>query len=361
MSKGSSSQPTQQTVTQSSVPEKFYPYLQQIMDRSNASSEQPYQAYQDQRIAQFNPTQQESFDLTAQNTGSYQPFYDQATGSLGQAQNGIGQALGQLPSSQNLTHYQEAAPQQVSTQAWNSEQAQNYMNPYMSQVFSGLRSNMEDAYGKDQQSLNAQAQGAGAFGGSRFGVMSQTLKDDYERNLSSQEGQALSNAYSTGQQAFGNDQFRQLQGDISNQQAGLSSAGQNLSANLGVQQLGAQTDLQSAGLGLQGAGQYGSLASTYGNLGSSYNGLGQANAQALGQSGLQQQQQQQAGLDTAYSDFVNQNAYGQNQLNFLSGILHGVNMPMNSGQTTYNYTSPYSQMLGAGIGLSGLMKSGAGG
>lgn len=353
MSKGGG-QPANQTVTQTSVPSQFYPYETDILNRATAASEQPYQAYQGQRIADFTQPQQQYFDAVQSNQGSYQPYFNNANSSMQQASQGVNTALGSLPNPSNLQTFQMGQAPQVGYQAWDSNAAQQYMNPYMQQVFGALQSDMQHQYGMDQQNLNSQAQQAGVFGGDRSAVMSQTLKDDYTRNLNTQQAQALANAYASGQQAFTSDQFRNLQGQISNQQAGLQTGAQNLASQLGVQQLGAQMGQANAGLGLQGANQLSSLASMYGNLGSAYNGLGFTDANALGQIGLQQQQQGQAGLDTAYSDFVNQNAYAENQLNFLSDILHGVSMPMSTTQTNYSYTSPYASLLGAGLGLSGL-------
>ena len=68
--------------------------------------------------------------------------------------------------------------------------------------------------------------------------------------------------------------------------------------------------------------------------------------------------QAQAGLDTAYSDFTNQRDYDRNQLNFYSGILRGV--PISPTQETTTYRAPPSQMsqlLGLGVGGLGLAKA----
>jgi hypothetical protein len=66
-----------------------------------------------------------------------------------------------------------------------------------------------------------------------------------QRNLSQQMGdiqaQGSQAAYDRAAQMFTSDQARQLAAQQANQQAGITTGGQNLSANLATQQLGTQT------------------------------------------------------------------------------------------------------------------------
>ena len=67
--------------------------------------------------------------------------------------------------------------------------------------------------------------------------------------------------------------------------------------------------------------------------------------------GSQLQQQQQAGLDTAYQDYLRQQAYPMEQVNWMSNILQGNAMAPGSTQTVYGpQASGWQQALGAGIG-----------
>ena len=47
--------PTKSTVTQTNLPENAEPYYKSLMDRGEAESETPYQAYGGPRIAGFDP------------------------------------------------------------------------------------------------------------------------------------------------------------------------------------------------------------------------------------------------------------------------------------------------------------------
>jgi hypothetical protein len=126
------------------------------------------------------------------------------------------------------------------------------------------------------------------------------------------------------------------------------------------QQLREQSRQYGAGLGIQGlqtaltgAGQMGALGGQQFQQGMDINKL-----QNL--YGTQQQQQQQAGLSQQYQDFMNQQRYPYQQLEFMSNILRGT--PMGTVQTLYGgQPSTMSQLAGAGLGLYGaskLMKKG---
>ena len=74
------------------------------------------------------------------------------------------------------------------------------------------------------------------------------MRAEAARNLATQKGgiqaQGLQNAFQQAQQQFNAEQGYGLQGQIANQQAGLTVGQQNLGAQLGVQQLGVNTGLQ---------------------------------------------------------------------------------------------------------------------
>jgi hypothetical protein len=128
--------------------------------------------------------------------------------------------------------------------------------------------------------IGAEAAKQGAFGGGRSAI----LEAERRRNLATQTGdiraRGLQQAYEQAQQLYGTEQQRALQAALANQQAGLTAGGQNLAAQLGVQQLGTQTGLQTA------------LA----NLSSQQQANVQNQAAALQAQGLNAQQAMQAAL-----------------------------------------------------------------
>jgi len=146
-----------------------------------------------------------------------------------------------------LEKYQMGGPERVNTRSFTDQgTADSYMSPYMQNVVDIQQREAQrqaDIAGTQQQAAATQA---GGFGGSRDSIM----RAEAARNLATQKGdiqaQGLQAAYQQAQQQFNAEQGYGLQGQIANQQAGLTAGQQNLGANLGVQQLGTQTGLQVA-------------------------------------------------------------------------------------------------------------------
>jgi hypothetical protein len=298
MGGGGSSAPTQQNVSQTTIPEYARPYVEKMLGKAEAYTDSPYQAYGGERVAGFDPMQQQAFQEAA-NLGPAQ--------QLGTGTRLAGAAgLGSLQAGQNYAN-----------QATNPGAVQAYMSPY---IQNALNPQMEEA--RRQSNITgtqnaAQAVGAGAFGGSRFGLQ----EAERQRNL----GQNLSNIYGTGMQnAF----------QAANQ----------------AQQFGAQLGLQGYGQGLQ-------AANTLGQLGQTQFGQQQQAMNARAAAGAQQQAMEQQKLTQQYQDFLTQRGYPQQQLSFMSDILRGIPL---SQQTQQQFTAPQSfasQAAQLGLGAYGMTKA----
>jgi hypothetical protein len=233
----------------------------------------------------------------------------------------------------------------------------------------------------------AQAVGAGAFGGSRDAIQ----RAERERNLNTQMGdiqaQGSQAAYQQAQQQFNAEQQARLAAQQANQQAGLTVGGQNLSAaqqtalaNQGAQNQGGQFNagqkLQSAGMAAQygqaanqlneqsrqygaGLGLQGLQAAMQGmsNLGTAGQSIYGQQANALGIQnafGGQQQQQGQNVMNQQYQDFLNQQNHPYKQLEFQSSILNRA-PTSNLGQSVYQSPpSMLNQVAGTGTAAAGL-------
>lgn len=292
---GGGGAPTQQTVTQTSIPDYAKPYVETMLGKAQATTERPYQAYGGERIAGFTPLQQQAFQGAA-NLGPTQQI-GQGTQLAGLA------GLGSLGAGQN---YMSMATNPYAQQAFMSPYIQNALQPQMQEA-------ARQSAIQGQQNA-AQAVGAGAFGGSRFGIQ----EAERQRNLGTLQnqiyGQGMQNAFQAAQQA---------------------------------QQFGAN-------LGLQGYGQAGAAAGTLGQLGQTQFGQQQQAMQAQAQAGAQQQALAQQKLTQDYQDFLNQRGYEQQQLAYMSDMLRG--LPM-SQQTQQMYQAPpsmLSQLGGLGMTAYGL-------
>jgi hypothetical protein len=296
---GGGQQPSSTRQESTTIPEYARPYVERMLGKTEALTESPYQPYGGQRVAQFQPLQQKSF---------------QAAENLGPAQQiGTGTQMAGLAGLQGL-----GASQQYAQQATSPGSMQAYMSPFTNLALEPQMREAARRSAMEGQMQQAQAVQRGAFGGSRSAL----LESERQRNL----GQLQSDIYGKGMQtAF--EQARQ------------------------AQQFGADLGLRGAGLGLQGAGALGQLGQTQ------FSQQQQA-MQAQAAAGQQQQQREQTALDQAYQDFLSQRGQPYQQIAFMSDILRGGPL----SQTTYQqFQAPPSflgQVAGAGLTYAGARQAG---
>ena len=289
MCSSSEPQPTQQVVSSTEVPAYARPYVERMLGKTEALSQTPYQAYGGERIAGFTPMQQQAF---------------QGVANLRPAQQlGTATQMGGMAGLQGLRAGQQFAQQATDPYAMGA-----YMSPFTNLALEPQLREAARRSAIEGQQMAGQATRAGAFGGSRFGLM----EAERQRNL----GNLQSDIYGRGMQtAF--EQARQ------------------------AQQFGADLGLRGAATGLQAAQQLGQLGQTQ---------FGQQKDILQGQlsAGAQQQGLEQQRLAQAYQDFQNQRQYPYQQLSFMSDMLRG--LPLSQERRTM-YEQPPSalgQIAGAG-------------
>ena len=300
--------------------------LQMLDDAAGLTDLQqnPYMVYTGDRVAQFSPLQQMSYDNAALMQGSGQ--LKDATATAGLA------SLGALNTGYT---YNPLSSKSFS----DAGVASNAMNPYTQNVIDIQQREAQRQADIASTGRQADHVSKGAFGGSRSAIMDA----EAARNLALQKGdiqaQGLNTAYSQGQQQFNAEQ----------------QARQNAA------QLNAQQGQYGAGLGLQGLQTALTGATTLGNLGNTQYNQNMGINQMQNQLGAQQQQQVQSGLNTEYQDFQNSQNYPYKQIGFMSDILRGA-PTTNAGSTMYNYQAPPSLMSQiGGLGAAGLGAFGASG
>ena len=190
------------------------------------------------------------------------------------------------------------------------------MSPYQQSVIDiQKREALRDA-NKLQQQIGASAVGAGAFGGSRQALA--------ETELGRQTGQRLADIQAVGSQQA----YQQAMNQLSADRAASLAAGQQF-AGLGAQ----QQQLGLAGLG------------------------------ALETVGGTQQAQQQRALDIGYEDFARETTYPQQQVQEMSSVLRGFNLPVSTYTTSQAQQAPPTfgqQAAGLGLGALGIYGAGKG-
>lgn len=320
---GKGSAPTEQTITQTNIPEYARPYFERLMERSEAQSLREYQPYGGERLAQPGQDIAQSYDITR--------------GVAGAGIAGMPQAMD--VTRQNIQSAQQiaagATPFQYSQpQTFTGEAVGQYMSPYMQQVLDRQKAEARRQFEEQGAARAAQAVGSGAFGGSRQAVQESLAERDLLDRMADIQAGGQAAAFQTAQQAFQADRAAQMAQE-------RAQAMEDAAARQG--------QLSALGFGGQQAGELVRLgeAARAGDI--------QA-AQLLESIGQSQMAQEQAGLDVAYQDFLRQQAFPEEQLQSFSSILRGVPISPDVTQTSYTPYNPLQQALGGGLGTIGLYR-----
>jgi len=127
-----------------------------------------------------------------------------------------------------------------------------------------------------------------------------------------------------------------------------------------AQQLREQANQYGAGLGIQGLTGALTGAGQLANIGQQQFGQVMDINKLQNEYGTQRQAQEQAGLDTAYQDFLNQQRFPYQQLEFMNSMLRGT--PMGTVSSMYAPgPSAMSQLAGLGTAAYGLSRMKEGG
>jgi len=230
-----------QSSTSYDIPEYFKEIQERTLRRAEDVFDVPYKPFTGDRIADLDP-------METQAAGIYQ--------------NQILPQSGQLAA--------------IGAQTYDTATAANYANPYQDQVISGALGDLGEAYGQTQKQMNAQAIGAGAFGGERQGIENVLGRERYLDTVGDTSARLRQAGFESGASRFAQDRAAEMSG---------------LNAKLG----GAQSQI--------------------GALGQSAAGLSGFGTQARGI--------EQAGLAEGYRDFIEEREYAGGQVKQMIGALSG--------------------------------------
>ena len=232
-------------------------YRRRLIDSVFAATDQPI-VPQERAIAPFDEFQQAGFGEAARQLGftmdpqtgaltrtgvaSFQPFLDQAL---------TGMQAGQQTAASGIPALQAAQGQFDPSQS----NYQQFFDQYQADVTQQALKQMDQEAAKAQANLATQAQRAGAFGGSRFGVqeaeLAKNLQDIKSRRISEDLSRNFQQAQAKAMDTFERAQARNLGVGQALGQAGQGQA--NLGQGIaGLGQLG-------FGLGQQGVGTLGTI------------------------------------------------------------------------------------------------------
>jgi hypothetical protein len=320
---------------QTILPEWYTNYAQQLLSNQQAVMNRPFPTAPMPRVAEFNQTQQQGFDMTGQAAGAFQPNLSAAT----QATQGVMGSQGALGAAQPFIN--NAAQTSVSNIG-------QYMNPYQDAVVDRIGAlGQRNLTERIMPEIEGRYIAAGQLGfggrqpgsGAPSGMLTDTARAvrDTSDDILARQADVLRSGFTEATGLANTDMARQ--GTLG-QLAG-SLAGTDLQRQLGGAQQLAGLGAMEQQLGLTGAG-------------------------ALGQIGNQQQGQVQQNLNLAFEDFMRQQNFPQEQidaaLRTFQGVSQGVPAAKEqvglvpSGQPAQFQPSTASTIAGGLTGLAALLK-----
>lgn len=217
----------QETTSQVILPAWYTNYAQNLLGRAMAASEEPYKPYGMARIAGFQPEQEQAFSAYKQNIGSYQPYISAAAQGLTQG-----------------------------TQSFTAPGvAQQYMNPYIQNVVSGIGSTAARNLAENiLPQINRTFVGGGTFGGSRSQDFVNRAVRDTQAAALAEQNKAMQAGYDTAANLYGTEQSRRITAAPYMAAIGEQLQSQQMKDVAGLEQIGAQRQnlaQQSADLAYQ--------------------------------------------------------------------------------------------------------------
>lgn len=280
------------TASTNGLPDWYQEYLRGIAGRAtNIAGVNQAAPLPEQSVAGFTPDQTDAFQQVRNNQGVWRPGVQQAQGVAGQI----------APQVQNLVGAAQTAV--AGPAAKFTDNYSQYMSPYTQGVVDNIsRLGNRNFTENLAPVVNSSMIGSGQFGSERNADVLARAARDTQADITGQQSQALQAGYNTAGTLFNNDANRTQQQQQMQGAAALGGAG-----------------AVSTGLG--------TAATQLGGLAQSSAALGLGDAQTLQATGQQQQQLNQAGFDTAYTNATAANNNDWTQLNNVNAAVRGLPMP----------------------------------
>jgi hypothetical protein len=231
------------------------------------------------------------------------------------------------------------APTMATPQTFGSEQATQYMSPYMQNVVDIQQRRAIDAARAAQLGGNLAAARQGTYGGARQALLQAQRESGLRTQLGDIQAQGLQSAYQQAQQQFGADRTAQMEAERLNQASALQAGQTRLGAAQGL----------------------GGLAQTFGGLGTQQLAGELDVLKTQGAFGDLQRSVSQQQMDAQRGALQDQAQYGMTQVGQLSNLLRGIPLSDTTQTTTTPPPSFASQLTGlgmTGIGLYNLLGGG---
>lgn len=348
---GSPTQASSYVTSTSEAPKFLQDAIANQINWATNYAQKPYEAYQGPLVAGLSPYQTAAYEAVANNQGKWQPalsaaaqgMQDQTTGMYGSqvAAPYLNQAANVNIQGAADPYMQQAAKSSVSN-------INDYMNPYQQNVMDVIAK--QGARNLSENILPGVSDAfikAGNFGGTRMGEFGSRAVRDTQEAILNQQAQLANQGYSQALNTASADQARQAQlagtagSQAQAQQSGLASIGQQFGQLAGSDLARQQTAL-------------GALAQ-FGQQGQQ---MAAADAAALEAAGKAQQGQQQTEMNSNYQQWLNQQNYPRETLDWLNAQIRG--MAPSTPQTATKQTTGTESGPSGLAQLATALSSGAG-
>lgn len=292
--------------TVESMPKWLSDYTQGLIKRANVIAAEPYQAYGGPRIAGFTEEEEQGFDIARGTVGAYQPYLEQAGTTLGGGLAQAGEYLGE------------------GTRGFPGA-VDEYMDPFIGHVLNRQAELARREFGEETlPQLQSAFTRAGHFGSDRMMEMAERATRTSGESLTSQQLAALSQGYGQAGELYGADAARNIQA------AGVAG-------ELGVE-------------GARGYGALGAMASR----------MGYGDAAAMEAIGRTQRGMEQGSLDMAYQDFLRQQNYPRETIDWMGATVRGLPYDSRRNVTEYGPMPGLQYQPSQASQLGSLLTAGAG-
>jgi len=297
---------SQTTTVQQQIPDWIESFAKEGISRATDAANNLTMPYQGQTVAGMDPMQMQAIQAAGANMGSTNAAY-------GAAQN----------AAQTVAGYN---PQQVQAGSFLQGNVGQYMSPYIQNVEQQALQRLDDQRKMSLNQVADAAGAAGAFGGSRHGVMEGVTNAESAKAAGMMSADLRNQGYGQAMNMMNQDLARQMQAGMANQAAGL----------------------QGAGLNLQGAATMGDLAAAgqQANL---------AGIQGALSAGDRLQQQEQAYLSADQNLYNQMRQYPQEQLSIMQSALGMTPYPTSQTTTQPTQSNPWMTAAGVATGIGSLL------
>jgi hypothetical protein len=332
---------TQAGSSQTDLPAWAKPYFQRNLAKAEAEYGKPYEAYTGERFAATGADTLAARDMTRDIAG-------QGISGLTDAQNYATYATDKAKELGNYTPTQASEFAFDPTRQFTGAEVQQYMNPYMQNVVDQQKQQAFTDFSRMNANRAQQGVNAGAFGGSRQGVVQGMAEEGLVGQLGQIQATGLKDAYGQATSAFQADRSAQTADQTAKAAEAarvqqMTEAGNQFAANQGIAALGA------GAAAVQGGVDAGVLERQ----------TDIQNAQLLEQVGGATTAEEQRNLDLEYQNYLEAQGYTAQQIGNMTGILSGqpiaaTGTTTSQGTTTQTQPGPsFGQQL-AGAGLTGI-------